>query len=170
MDWSTRINRAIDYIEENLEDDIDLKYAAQLACCSLNSFTNMFLITTGIQVREYIRRRRLSLAALELQNSNEKIIDIALKYGYSSPTAFNRAFQSQHKVSPQYARSRRIPLVTYPRIFLQIKLRGDIKMKVRIEKMPSFTVVGIKKRFETMLWSTGFLISGAIHQKRFTKN
>ena len=147
MDWSTRINRAIDYIEENLEDDIDLKYAAKLACCSLNNFTNMFLVTTGIQVSEYIRRRRLSLAALELKNSNEKIIDIALKYGYSSPTAFNRAFQSQHKVSPQYARSRGVPLVTYPRIFLQIKLRGDVKMKVRIEKMPSFTVVGIKKTF-----------------------
>lgn len=147
MDWTTRINRAIDYIEENLEDDIDLKYAAQLACCSLNHFTNMFLITTGIQVSEYIRRRRLSLAALELQNSNEKIIDIALKYGYSSPTAFNRAFQNQHKVSPQYARSRGILLVTYPRIFLQIKLRGDAKMKVKIEKMPSFTVVGIKKSF-----------------------
>lgn len=107
----------------------------------------MFLITTGIQVSEYIRRRRLSLAALELQNSNEKIIDIALKYGYSSPTAFNRAFQSQHKVSPQYARSRGVPLVTYPRIFLQIKLKGDAKMEIKIEKMPSFTVVGIKKTF-----------------------
>ena len=59
MDWTTRINQAIDYIEENLEDDIDLKYAAQLACCSLNNFTNMFLVTTGIQVSEYIRRRHL---------------------------------------------------------------------------------------------------------------
>lgn len=170
MDWSMRINRAIDCIEENLEDDIDLKYAAQLACCSLNNFTNMFLVTTGIQVSEYIRRRRLSLAALELKNSNEKIIDIALKYGYSSPTAFNRAFQSQHKVSPQYARSRGVPLVTYPRISLQIKLRGDVKMKIRIEEMPSFTIVGIKKRLETTLWSTGFPIFGAIHQKKFTKN
>ena len=147
MDWTTRMNRAIDYIEANLDSDIDLKYAAKLAFCSLNCFTNMFLMVTGIQISEYIRRRRLSLAALELQNSGAKIIDISLKYGYSSPTAFNRAFQNQHKVTPQYARSRRISLITYPRISLQIKLRGDTEMKVRMEQMPGFSVVGIKKTF-----------------------
>ena len=147
MDWTTRMNRALDYIEENLDSDISLIQAARLALCSANNFSNIFLITTGIQLNEYIRRRRLSLAALELQNSNTKIIDIALKYGYSSPKAFNRAFQNQHKVSPQYARSRSIPLVTYPRISLQINLKGDIEMKVRIEKKPAFSVVGIKKTF-----------------------
>ena len=147
MDWTTRMNKALDYIEENLDADIDLKQAARLAFCSLNSFSNMFLIATGIQMSEYIRRRRLSLAALELQNSDEKIIDISMKYGYSSPTAFNRAFQNQHKVSPQYARSRKIPLVTYPRISLQINLKGDVEMKVRIEKKPAFSIVGIKKKF-----------------------
>ena len=147
MDWTTRMNLAIDYIEENLDADIDLKQAARLALCSANSFSNMFLITTGIQVSEYIRRRRLSLAALELQNSDTKIIDIAMKYSYSSPTAFNRAFQNQHKVSPQYARSRKIPLVTYSRISLQINIRGDIEMKVRIEQKPAFAVVGVKKTF-----------------------
>jgi len=147
MDWTARMNRALDYIEENLAADIDLKQAAQLAFCSPNNFSNMFLITTGIQLSEYIRRRRLSLAALELQNSNTKIIDISMKYGYSSPTAFNRAFQNQHKVSPQYARSRKIPLVTYPRISLQINLKGDAEMKVRIEKKSAFTVIGIKRTF-----------------------
>jgi len=141
------MNRALDYIEENLDADIDLKQAARLAFCSTGSFSNMFLVATGISLREYIRRRRLSLAALELQTSDAKIIDISLKYGYSSPTAFNRAFQNQHKVPPQYARSRKIPLITYPRIALQIKLKGDVEMKVRIEKKPAFTVVGIKKTF-----------------------
>ena len=147
MDWTMRINRALDYIEENLDADIDLKQAARLALCTLNNFSNMFLITTGIQASEYIRRRRLSLAALELQNSDAKIIDISLKYGYSSPTAFNRAFQNQHKVPPQYARSRRIPLITYPRISLQIQIKGDTEMKIRIEQKTAFTVVGIKKAF-----------------------
>lgn len=147
MDWSMRMNRALEYIEANLDGDIDLAYAAKLAFCSANSFSNMFLMATGIQLSEYIRRRRLSLAALELQNSDEKIINIALKYGYSSPTAFNRAFQTQHKVPPQYARSRRVPLTTYPRISLQIQLKGDAEMKVRIEKKPPFTVVGIKRKF-----------------------
>ena len=147
MDWTTRMNRALDYIEKNLDADIDLKQAARLALCSTNSFSNIFLITTGIQLSEYIRRRRLTLAALELQNSDDKIIDISLKYGYSSPTAFNRAFQNQHKVSPQYARSRRIPLVTYPRISLQINLKGDMEMKVRIEKKSAFSIVGVKRTF-----------------------
>lgn len=147
MDWAARINSALDYIEKNLDADVDLKYASRLAFCSVNSFSNAFYVVTGIQLNEYIRRRRLSLAALELQNSDEKIIDISLKYGYSSPTAFNRAFQNQHKVSPQYARSRRISLVVYPRITFQIKRKGDIEMKCKIEKKKAFTVVGIKKAF-----------------------
>ena len=148
MDFSARLNRAIDYIEENLDGDIDLKYAARLACCSYNGFSQMFLFSAGIPVSEYIRRRRLSLAALELQSDGSKIIDIALKYGYSSPTAFNRAFRQQHKVSPQYAKSRGVSLVTYPRLRLQITLEGAAKMNVRIEKIPAFTVVGIKRSFK----------------------
>ncbi|WP_105620112.1 AraC family transcriptional regulator [Vallitalea okinawensis] len=147
MDWTIRMNRALDYIESNLDEEIDFNYAAKLAFCSLSSLTNMFKIITGIPLNEYIRRRRLSLAALELQSTNEKIIDISLKYGYSSPTAFNRAFQKQHKVSPQYARSRGISITTYPRIAFQIKVKGDVEMKCKIETKPAFSVVGIKKKF-----------------------
>jgi AraC family transcriptional regulator len=141
------MNRALDYIEANLEDEIDLTYAARLAFCSANNLSSMFTVATGIPLNEYIRRRRLTLAGLELQNSNARIIDIALKYGYSSPTAFNRAFQNQHKVPPLYARVRKVPLITYPRISLHIHVQGDVEMKVRIETKPSFTVAGIKKMF-----------------------
>lgn len=147
MDWTIRMNRALDYIEDNLDKEIDVNYAAKLAFCSLSSLTNMFKIIAGIPLSEYIRRRRLSHAALDLQNSNEKIIDISLKYGYSSPTAFNRAFHAQHKVSPQYARSRGISLTIYPRLTFQVKIKGDIEMKCRIESKPAFSVVGIKKKF-----------------------
>lgn len=147
MDWSVRMNRALDYIEANLDGEIDFACAAKLAFCSSNNFSNMFLMATGIQLNEYIRRRRLTLAGLELQSNDEKIIDIALKYGYSSPTAFNRAFQNQHKVPPLYARVRKVPLITYPRISLQIQIKGDAEMKVRIEKKPAFTLAGVKKQF-----------------------
>ncbi len=147
LDWNIRLNRALDYIEKNLSNEIDFDYAAKLAFCSRNDLSNMFFIVTGIQLSEYIRRRRLSLAALDLQNSDEKIIDISLKYGYSSPTAFNRAFQNQHKVSPQYARSRKIFINSYPRITFHIILNGEIKMKCRIEKKEAFKVVGVKKTF-----------------------
>lgn len=147
LDWNIRLNRALDYIEECLENEIDFDYVAKLAFCSRNDFSNMFCIATGVQLSEYIRRRRLSLAALEIQNTDDKIIDIALKYGYSSPTAFNRAFQNQHKVSPQYTRSRKIFITTYPRISFQITIKGEINMKCRIEKKPAFTVAGVKKTF-----------------------
>jgi AraC family transcriptional regulator len=143
------MNQAIDYLEANLDREIDMKQAAKLAYCSANGFSNMFLMITGIQPGEYVRRRRLSLAALELQNSDVKIIDIALKYGYSSPTAFNRTFQGQHKVPPTYARSRKIPLTTYPRISVLIQLKGDTEMKIRIEQKPVFTVAGIKRTFRS---------------------
>ncbi len=147
MDWNMRLTKALDYIEENLCNDIDFEHAAKLAFCSRNDLSNMFYLVTGIQLSEYIRRRRLSLAALDLQNSDEKIIDISMKYGYSSPTAFNRAFQNQHKASPQYVRSRKIFIHSYPRITFQIKLNGEVKMKCRIEKKPAFQVVGVKKTF-----------------------
>lgn len=149
VDWCIRINNVLEYIEDNLDNKIDFNYAAKLAFCSKNNLSNMFNAVTGIQLNEYIRRRRLSLAALDLQNGNEKIIDISMKYGYSSPTAFNRAFQVQHKVTPKYARSRGVPLIVYPRIVIsfQIKLKGETEMKCRIEKKNAFTVVGIKKTF-----------------------
>lgn len=147
MDWTIRLNRAIDYIENSLENEIDFDYAAKLAFCNRNDLSSMFFIVTGMQLSEYIRRRRLTLAALEIQNTDKKIIDIALKYGYSSPTAFNRAFQNQHKVSPQYARSRKVYVHTYPRISFQITIKGEVKMKCRIEKKPAFNVVGVKKTF-----------------------
>ncbi|PNT91330.1 helix-turn-helix transcriptional regulator [Clostridium thermosuccinogenes] len=147
MDWTIRLNRALDYIEDYLADEVDLDYAAKLAFCNRNDLSKMFFIVTGAQLSEYIRRRRLSLAAFEIQNTDKKIIDIALKYGYSSPTAFNRAFQNQHKVSPQYARSRKVFINAYPRISFQITIKGDVNMKCRIEKKPAFNVVGVKKTF-----------------------
>jgi len=147
VDWTIRLNRALDYIEDYLADEVDLDYAAKLAFCNRNDLSKMFFIVTGAQLSEYIRRRRLSLAAFEIQNTDKKIIDIALKYGYSSPTAFNRAFQNQHKVSPQYARSRKVFINAYPRISFQITIKGDVNMKCRIEKKPAFNVVGVKKTF-----------------------
>ena len=147
MDWTIRLNRALDYIEDCLEDEIDFDYAAKIAFCNRNDLSNMFFFVTGVQLSEYIRRRRLSLAALEIQNTDKRIIEIALKYGYTSPTAFNRAFQNQHKVSPQYARSRKVFINTYPRISFQITIKGEFNMICRIEKKSAFNVVGVKKAF-----------------------
>ena len=99
MEWLSCLNEAVNYLEEHLEDEIDLERVAQIACCSPFHFQRMFSYLADLPLSEYIRRRKMTRAVLDLQNSDEKIIDIALKYGYESPTAFNRAFQSVHAES-----------------------------------------------------------------------
>ena len=98
LDWLDHMNAAIEYIETHLADDISYDRAAQIACCSTYHFQRMFSYITGIPLSEYIRRRRLTLAAFELQAGNCKVIDAALKYGYESPEAFSRAFKKLHDV------------------------------------------------------------------------
>lgn len=92
----------MNYIEEHLTEEIDYEQAAKLACCSTYHFQRMFAYMANLPLSEYIRRRRMSLAAVDLQNGDNKIIDVALKYGYNSPTAFNRAFQNIHGIAPSF--------------------------------------------------------------------
>ena len=96
MDWLDRMNRAMEYIEANLADKISYDRAAQIVCCSTYHFQRMFSFITGVPLSEYIRRRRLTLAAFELQTGNDRVIDIAMKYGYEcvkiEPTHFLNKF------------------------------------------------------------------------------
>lgn len=105
MEWLKKLSAAIDYIENNLDSDISYDEAAKIACCSTFYFQRIFSYVAGVSLSEYIRRRRMTQAAFELQRTGAKVIDIALKYGYSSPTSFNRAFQSVHNITPAAARS-----------------------------------------------------------------
>lgn len=105
MEWLKKLSDAVTYIERNLDNEISLDEAARIACCSPFYFKRMFSYVAGISLSEYIRRRRMTQAAFELQRTSQKVIDIALKYGYSSPTSFNRAFQSVHGISPAAAKS-----------------------------------------------------------------
>lgn len=88
MDWLDRMNNAMEYIETNLADNISYDQIARIACCSTYHFQRMFPFITGVSLSEYIRRRRLTLAAFELQTTDAKVIDVAMKYGYDSPEAF----------------------------------------------------------------------------------
>lgn len=101
MEWIERLNQSMNYIEEHLTDEIDYNQLARIACCSTYHYQRMFTYMAGITLAEYIRRRKMSLAAVDLQGGEAKIIDIAQKYGYRSPTAFNRAFQSFHGIAPR---------------------------------------------------------------------
>jgi AraC family transcriptional regulator len=116
MEWSDRMNAAIDYIEENLAGEIDFKKAAEIACCSFYHFLRMFFAIIGVTPSEYTRQRRLTLAARELTSGNAKVIDVAIKYGYNSPVSFTRAFRSVHGIAPRAARAPGVKLAAFPRI------------------------------------------------------
>lgn len=144
MEWINKMNAALDYIEENLTEDIDLNKVAQKACCSSYNFQRMFSFITDISLAEYIRRRRMSAAALDLQATDAKVIDVAMKYGYKSPVSFARAFSSVHKITPKEAKKAGAKLKIYPKISFQISIKGEKSMDYRIETKPAFDVFGIE--------------------------
>ena len=146
MDSLKNMNDAMKYIEENLTNEIDFKMVARIAHSSEYHFKRMFSFLAGIPLSEYIRRRRLSLAAFDLVNSDIKIIDIAVKYGYNSPDSFTRAFQHLHGVTPSNARNHGQPLKAYPLMTFQLAIRGVDEMNYRIEQKEAFNIVGIMKR------------------------
>jgi AraC family transcriptional regulator len=144
MDWLKRMNRALDYVESNLMNEIDMNVVAQMACTSIYNFQKMFSFITEISLVEYIRRRRLTLAAFEIQNSDVKIIDVALKYRYESPVSFTRAFQALHGIVPSLARNGGVILKAYPRMSFQISIKGESEMEYRIEMKEAFDIFGIE--------------------------
>jgi AraC family transcriptional regulator len=149
MDWSERMTAAIDYIEDNLEGEIDFNTAAEKACCSPFYFQRMFSVVTEVTPAEYIRRRRLTLAAGDLQSGRMKVIDVAVKYGYDSPDAFTRAFRNQHGITPQAAREPGVTLTAYPRISFHIVIEGGNDMDYRILERPAFPVAITSRQFTT---------------------
>ena len=148
MEWVSRLNEAVDYIEVNLDKEISYDKAAQIACSSTFHFIRMFSYIADVPLSQYIRRRRLTLAAFDLQTGSEKIIDIALKYGYESPTAFNRAFHNVHGISPTAARKKGVSLKAYPRISFKITIKGDAEMNYKIITKDAFKIVGLKEHFD----------------------
>lgn len=144
MEWLKNVSKAIEYIEENLERDISYNEAARIACCSTHYFQRMFSYVAGIPLSEYIRRRRMTQAAFELKSSDVKIMDIALKYGYGSPTSFNRAFQKIHGLSPAAARNTGSVLNAYPPIRFSVQITGGDAMAYLIEEKDAMRMVGIR--------------------------
>lgn len=96
MDWITGVQRAIDYVENHIEEELNYVEVAKEAACSVFYFQRIFSLLCGFTLGEYIRNRRLTIAGSELLSTNNKIIDIALKYGYESPESFTRAFSKFH--------------------------------------------------------------------------
>lgn len=143
MEWAERLNHAVNYIEEHLREKIDYEKLAEIAVCPPYHFQRMFFYMTGITLAEYIRRRRMSLAAVDLQGGQMKVIDVALKYGYDSPTAFNRAFQSVHKVAPSQVKKEKVLLKSYPPVRFSLAVLGLEELNFKVERKEAFRILGI---------------------------
>ena len=151
MEWITCLNQAIRYIEEHLTEEIDYECLGKAACCSAYHFQRMFAYMAEVPLSEYIRRRRMSLAAADLKCTDEKVVELALKYGYQSPTAFNRAFQSVHGVTPSAARKAGVPVKSYPPISFKLMIKGVEEMNYRLEQKEAFRIVGVRQRLKERL-------------------
>lgn len=134
MEWLERMNHAMTYIEEHLCEEMDYRVFGRILCCSASEFSRIFAFAAGIPISEYIRRRRLSMAALEIQRDHGKIIDVAMKYGYESQAAFSRAFKAMHGITPMAARNAGSCFKTYPKVFFSFSVKGVQEMNFRIEK------------------------------------
>ncbi|MBD8498786.1 AraC family transcriptional regulator [Paenibacillus arenosi] len=146
MDSLERFNLALQYIEKHLDAEIDYTEMARIAACSEYHFTRMFSFLAGVTLSEYIRRRRLSLAAFDLTTSKVRIIDVAVKYGYSSADSFTRAFHSLHGKTPSEARQDGQFLKAYPPMTFQLSIQGGSEMNYRVVEKEAFRIVGISKR------------------------
>lgn len=109
MNWIDQLNQSIDFIETNLDKTIDIPTISRIAGCSPYHYQRMFSLIAEITLGEYIRKRRLTMAAYELQNKEVSVIETALKYGYDSPTAFTRAFSKFHGGRPGRRRKPEFP-------------------------------------------------------------
>ncbi|WKA54661.1 AraC family transcriptional regulator [Planococcus shixiaomingii] len=147
MGWVESLQQAIDYMEENLTEKVTIEDIAKEANSSVFHFQRTFSILTDMAVGEYLRRRRLTLAAHELVSSNAKVINLAYKYGYDTPEAFTKAFRRQHGVTPSEARKNIGKLQSYNRLAIQVNLRGAEPMNYKIVEKEGFEVVGIKRNF-----------------------
>ena len=147
MGWVESLQRAIDYMEEHLEEALTIDQIAEQANSSVFHFQRTFAILTDCSVAEYLRRRRLTLAAQELSATDQRIIDIAYKYGYDTPEAFSKAFRRQHGITPSEARKNVGKLQAFNRLVIQVNLKGADPMKYRIVEKASFQAIGIKREF-----------------------
>lgn len=145
MDILKQLNNAVNFIEDNLCGDIDTDKITEIALCPYDKFKRFFSYITNMSVSEYVRKRRLTLAAYELLNSRTKIIDLAVKYGYNSADSFTRAFAKQHGVLPTEV-SADMPLKVYPPVSFYIAIKGADELNFRIVNTEEIKLKGISRQ------------------------
>lgn len=147
--WTEGIQNAVSYIEENLTEELRIEDIAARAYVSAFHFQRIFSVLCGHTVGEYIRNRRLSLAAEELSSGDARVIDVAYKYGYESPDSFSRAFTRFHGISPSAAKEKGAELRAFAPLRIHLTLKGGTVMEYKIVEKSAFTVIGRSGMFNT---------------------
>lgn len=147
MEWTQAMRTALAYIERNLLEDITPADVAAAVHISDFYFQKGFSLLSGCTIGEYIRNRRLYLAALDLLDTEEKVIDLALKYGYETPESFTKAFRRFHGTSPAQVRQSHGTVRPFLPLKITITVKGGNEMDHTIEKMDAFKIVGMPRRF-----------------------
>ncbi|MFM9370127.1 GyrI-like domain-containing protein [Streptomyces sp. Da 82-17] len=141
-----RLNQAMEHIEAHLDETVDVAELARIAATSEYHLRRMFSALAGMPLSEYVRRRRLTLAGAEVLAGRETLLDIAVRYGYSSGEAFARAFRAMHGVGPGEARRTGAALNSQSRMAFRLTVDGSSSMRYRVVDKADFTVVGFKAR------------------------
>ena len=147
--WIEGFQESIDFMEKNLTDELDIEEIAGKAALSPFYYQRIFGAVCGITVGEYIRARRMTLAAQELHRKDVRVIDIAVKYGYDSPDSFAKAFQKFHGITPSEARESGAPLRSFAPLHIKITMEGGNMLDYRIVEKAPFTIVGVKRPFNS---------------------
>ncbi|MEG0285909.1 MAG: AraC family transcriptional regulator [Vagococcus sp.] len=140
----------INYIEEHLTDDINMKDIERLAQLSEYNFQKIFSILSGLTLGDYIRKRRLSQSLYDLKETDEKILDIAIKYGYSSSESYSRAFQQLFNLSPSKARKEQTELSIFPKLSIRVQIKGGIQMNYSIIKEKELLITGVRESYSNL--------------------
>ncbi len=147
--WIEGFQESIDFIERNLTDELDIEVIAAKAALSPFYYQRIFGALCGVTVGEYIRARRMTLAAQELSRKDMKVIDAAVKYGYDSPDSFTKAFQKFHGITPSQARESGASLRSFAPLHIKITMEGGTMLDYRIVEKAPFTIVGVKRPFNS---------------------
>jgi AraC-like DNA-binding protein/predicted transcriptional regulator YdeE len=143
MNWFEMINKATDYIEEHITEDIDLEDIAKKCHVSYHYFSKTFTMITGYTLKEYIRNRRITLASYEVSNTDHRILDIGIKYGYSSNEAFSRAFKKIHGINPSQARKEHVTVYThFPVLTYEVPKQNILSLRYDIIRDIKRTFIG----------------------------
>ncbi|MDC7288168.1 AraC family transcriptional regulator [Blautia schinkii] len=147
MEWTKSLQQAISYMEAHLLEDISPEDVAEEVYISSFYLQKGFKIMTGYSMGEYIRCRRLYLAALDAISGNDKVIELSYKYGYETPESFTRAFSRFHGISPAQIRSHAEKIRTFLPLKIKVIVQGGNEMDYAVEKMSGFQVIGFQKEF-----------------------